>query len=226
MVSSVVSFLTEDGVTIVGDWYIGNAISDHAPVVLALHMMPATKESWRPFVAVALNAGFGGVLAIDLRGHGESRGGSTGLLNYRLFSDEQHQRSLEDVRAALHWLGDTKKISIVRVAIIGASIGANLGIVIAAEQPDIHAVVALSPGLDYHGVHTLDAIKALRSTQHLFLAASAEDEDSANAIDELSKWKTDAKTHRMTDAGHGTAIFLHKPEFMKTVADWLAEQML
>jgi alpha-beta hydrolase superfamily lysophospholipase len=64
-----VNFKTKDGVTIVGNYF--KPRKEHAPAFLLLHMMPATKESWNDFASHLQKEGFE-VLAIDLRGHGES----------------------------------------------------------------------------------------------------------------------------------------------------------
>ena len=84
---------TSDGLNIAGDHY---AVKNR-PGVILLHMMPADKSSWAGFALKLNEAGFG-ALAIDLRGHGESDGGPDG---FRDFSDEDHQKSIMDVRAAV-----------------------------------------------------------------------------------------------------------------------------
>ena len=73
---------TSGAVTIVGNYYKGSA--DRG--ALLVHMMPATKESWGAFARVLEKQGYH-VLAIDMRGHGESDGGPVG---YKNFSDEEH----------------------------------------------------------------------------------------------------------------------------------------
>ena len=89
-----VNLKTADGVNIAGDHHKGPT---GGPGVLLLHMMPATKERWGGFASKLNGAGFG-ALAIDLRGHGESDGGPDG---FRDFSDEDHQKSIMDARAAV-----------------------------------------------------------------------------------------------------------------------------
>src|SRR5207245_1856203 len=95
--------------------------------VLLLHMMPAVKESWQE-LAKALNEAGLSALAIDFRGHGESVSKSDGTrLNYKDFADEQQQAKILDVRGAMEWLR-ARGAQDSQIAVIGASIGANLAL--------------------------------------------------------------------------------------------------
>lgn len=132
-----VNFQTADGVTIVGDFYPA-ADDASKEALLLLHMMPATKESWQKFAQKASQAGWN-VLAIDLRGHGESTKQNGRLLDYRRFDDTEHQTSLEDIEAASH---------------CRRSIGANLAFWYQNENREIIKTVLLSAGFDYRGIET------------------------------------------------------------------------
>ena len=157
-----VELTTADGVTIAGTHY---KAEPPGPGILLLHMMPAAKESWRGF-AVKLNEVGIGVLAIDLRGHGESDGGPDG---YRTFTDEEHQLSIEDVRAGVKY---QKEEGHSPIFIAGASIGANLALNIIAEDPEIEGAILLSAGLDYRGVETSPAARKIRSDQSVYVVLS------------------------------------------------------
>ena len=188
--STRVIFPTTDGVTIVGHLYDGPA---DGPAALLLHMMSAAKESWRGLAEALIVAGFSSVLAIDLRGHGESVESESGRLDYKTFTDAEHQAKIRDVEAAAAWLEKERSADKRHLVVVGASIGANLAIVYAAAHPDIPAVVALSPGLDYHGVTTIDKVAAFASDQALLLVASAGDEYSFDTDQTLSRQYPDAK---------------------------------
>ena len=135
-----VTLKTEDGLDIVGLYYLGPSSKG----TLLLHMMPATKESWEEF-AVKLQAEGYQVLAIDLRGHGESSGGPEGFRN---FSDVDHQKSMFDIDAGIEFL-EKKGAARNNLVLIGASIGANLALWSLTENKEIKMPVLLSPGLDY-----------------------------------------------------------------------------
>ena len=136
-------FTTKDGLTIVGDYYPGTGKSG----VLLLHMMPADRTSWQQLAGQLQENGFH-VLAIDLRGHGQSTGGPNG---YQAFSDAQHQQSIFDIESAVEFL---RSKGIEKIHMGGASIGANLALQYASQHQEIASAMLLSPGLDYHGIHT------------------------------------------------------------------------
>jgi len=215
-----VSFVTLDDVTIVGDVYRGTG---HGPAALLLHMMPAIKESWSSFANVLLSQGFKIILAIDLRGHGESQLQTDKKLDFLEFSDQEHQLKIRDVITAVSWLeeqGATKD----RLALIGASIGANLSIAYGAMNPEIPAVVALSPGLNYRGVTTEDKMSAYVG-RALYLVASAEDTYSLETNQRLAALYSGATLKELNQVGHGTAMFDQSPDLMSEVAAWLIERV-
>jgi len=212
---------TPDGVRLAGTYAAGPA---GGPAALLLHMMPAAKESWSEFAAVLARRGFA-TLAIDLRGHGRSTRGTGGrTLDYRLFTEREHQAKTIDVEAAAAWLEREHGFGKSRLAAVGASIGANLAIAFAAAHPEIPAAAALSPGLDYRGVTTPDKVRNFGPAQGLFLAASEEDELSFRTGRELVRLKPDAVLKEYRGAGHGTAMFEAQPELMTELADWLASE--
>lgn len=212
---------TSDGVEIAGDWYEATG-SEKSQSVLLLHMMPAAKESWKNF-AEALAEKSISSLAIDLRGHGESTNGGT--LDYTTFADADHQDSRLDLEAALLWLVE-RGFEESNIAVVGASIGANLAIRTMAEHERIRVGIALSPGIDYRGVTTNDAVEKLRDGQLALLCASEDDPQSFGAVNELNEINGE-QTRRiiLSGAGHGTTMFENDPEFMKQCAEWIEKKL-
>ncbi|MBI4134709.1 MAG: alpha/beta fold hydrolase [Candidatus Sungbacteria bacterium] len=213
-----VSFVTEDGATIVGDYYEGGG--DRA--ALLLHMMPSTRGSWTAFANTLVADGFS-AFAIDLRGHGEStKGPNESMLDYKNFSDEEHGASIQDIISAVKWLREAKGMH--EVSLAGASIGANLAFLYAAGDHMVRSVILLSPGLNYRGTDTLSAVDAFGDRQRFFFLASGEDEYSAASTKELfEKLNREKKVEIFHDAGHGTTILERKPEYLKVLADWLSQ---
>ncbi len=213
-----ITFTTEDGVTIVGAW---NEAPANAGAILLLHMMPTTRESWGAMQKTLADKGLSS-LAIDLRGHGESTQGPEGTtLNYREFTDEQHQGSSLDVEAAIAWLRD-KKIEYGRMGLMGSSIGATLALVALADEPRIPSAVLLSPG-DYRGLRLVEASQDLNPDQSLCILASADDSQAYAASKQLS---TDAPVDHKefieyAASGHGNAMLDKVTELPGLLADWL-----
>lgn len=232
-----IEFTTDDGVVIVGNWY---PVEGALRVVLLLHMMPATKESWETLVQ-ELNRRDIAALAIDLRGHGESTKKGVGLrpefrprgssgvggretenINFQRFSDAEHQESIKDVRAAVTWL-TSQGFDENQVLLVGASIGANLSLVYASEHPEVEKVVLLSPGLDYHGVKTESALAALPDETVLFMISARGDAYAATSSERLKELRPTPWTMLTLLDGslHGTDLFDDYPELISKISDFL-----
>lgn len=209
-----VEYRTRDGVQIAGVWQQGTGNQ----ALLCVHMMPATKESWQSFAKEATKRGFS-VLAIDLRGHGESTMG--GELLYTAFSDAEHEASRLDIEAALDVLA-SKGFSKEQVALVGASIGANLALVTLGDYPTIPLAVALSPGLNYHGVIPLSSLRALPKTQRALLIASSEDAGSYQAMERFEEASIQVEIRPVHDLGHGTRMLEADPTLTGSILDWLS----
>lgn len=212
---------TQDEVEIIGDYY--ETQGDKG--VLLLHMMPADRKSW-VFFAEKLQAKDFKVLAIDLRGHGESQGGPDG---YKKFSDAEHRASILDVEAGAEFLKSTLRQSSGqegKLHLVGASIGANFALKYLSDHSEVKSAILLSPGLDYRGVKILGLISALKNDQAVFAVASEDDKYSFDSVKNLFEGVPFSDSRMMKifkDAGHGTTIFEKEPEFMEEVTDWISK---
>ncbi len=219
-----ISFITEDQVIISGDYY---SVQSPRGVVLLLHMMPAVKESWQGLVKV-LNASNFSALAIDLRGHGESVDKIDGTrLNYNKFTDSEHQASSQDVRGAIVWL-HAKGAKDSKIAVVGASIGANLALQALVQTAEIPTAVLLSPGLDFRGVKTDLLVKKLRAPKTFLCVASLDDKysfDTCRTLRQETPLGVRNENLELSDAGHGTHIFSAEPEMMQRVVEWVDEMI-
>lgn len=212
-----ISLITEDNIRLSG--LLWNAQSRFS--VLLLHMMPATKESWTDLANRLFHRGFN-VLAIDFRGHGNSDGGS-----YKSFTDEQHQQYILDTQAAIEWLRE--KYPKTTVDLAGASIGANIAIQYMADHVEIAKGVALSAGMNYHGVHAGELVENLHVDQEVLYVASHDDMRSGGSdcgvMAEQLAQKTAArsKTIIYDSGGHGTDMWLNHPELLDKIVSFLVE---
>src|SRR3989344_638704 len=133
-----VTLKTLDDKDISADFY---PVAGAKGAVIYVHMMPATKESWKELATEFASKGYAG-LVIDLRGHGESIGGPRGFLN---FEDVEHQQSILDLDSAAKYLlggGFTED----RIFFVGASIGTNLSLKYVSDNPAFNTAVLLSAG--------------------------------------------------------------------------------
>ncbi len=208
-----VTFQTEDNVRIVGNYWEG---SEHA--VLLLHMMPATKESWEEFGEALNKKGFT-VLAIDLRGHGESVQQEGNILNYRNFSDAEHQGSIADVEAAIAYL---QEHGATEMSIVGASIGANLALWYQSEHPEIEKTILLSPGTNYRGIIIEPFAEALSEEQEVYFVAGTLDGSAVEMAKQIqNKVPGSSEIKIYESSAHGTDLFAEDGKLMNTLISWL-----
>ncbi|MBX4198088.1 alpha/beta hydrolase [Candidatus Parcubacteria bacterium] len=210
-----ISFTVADGaITIAGNYWQGKG----ERALVLLHMMPATKESWNVCAEAFNKVGYD-VLAIDLRGHGESGGGV-----YTNFKDQDHQTSEQDVEGARMWFED-RGIHPENIYIGGASIGANLAIQYLAKHSECKAIFCLSAGLRYRGIETLPLVRRLEAAQKIFLAAAKDDErvpDAAMQTEELYSAATAEKQLKIFETGgHGTDMFNEHPDLINLIISYL-----
>lgn len=210
-----VIFDTEDEVTIIGNYWAGDK---RGKAVLLLHMMPATKESWDDFAALLNESGFS-VLAIDLRGHGESTEQNGEILDFRAFSDMQHQSTIRDVEASIAFL---KKEGAREIFIAGASIGANLAVQYQSQNPDIRKTILLSAGLNYRGVKTEPAALQLKESQSTYIIAGTQDAAAVEALNALKDAGSGKKKVKLYEtAAHGTRLFVVDDKLISELVEWL-----
>ncbi len=201
-----------DGVAVAATVY--DAPSTPAPAVVLVHMLTRTKEDWRP-LAERLQAAGITALAIDLRGHGQSEGSAAPAAAMAL-----------DVRAALSWLAGRPEVTTGAVAIVGASIGASLALLAAADAPAVRGVALLSPASDYRGVR-LDAAGRKYGPRPLLLVASSEDPYALRTVRALAGDGQLAHEQRFSAvAAHGSHLLDRDPDVATAVVDWLRRTLL
>jgi len=211
---------TRDGVRIIGTWY--KPENDIQPILILLHVLGRDRHDWDP-VAVRLQEAGYGVLSIDFRGHGVSAVKMGRVINWKSFGADEFNNMTSDVQSAVAFVKEQKNVNRNQIAIVGASIGANIALKYASEDPGISAVALLSPGLDYRGVTTTEAMKAYGG-RPVFMAASSGDAASAAAIRKLAGLsKGSAEVVNLTGGGHGTEMLMVQPTLIKSITSFLQE---
>ncbi len=201
-----------DGVDLMGTFYAPQGTTPPWPAVLLLHMAYGNRQEWGDFPQKLAAAGHA-VLAIDLRGQGES-GGSL-----------DWSKGPQDVPQAWQYLVQRPLVDPQRTAIVGASFGANLALVQGAAEESIRTVVLLSPGLDYFGVSTAGAMETY-GERPVLIAASSEDSYAAELSRQLKQMAKGASVLQMFDgAGHGIHMFAAQPRLAQQILTWLDQYL-
>lgn len=204
-----VTLAASDGLTLVGDYYaVPSEDEAGAPAVLLLHMLGSNRIMWAPLIPQLTEAGYS-VLAVDMRGHGATGG------------ERDWPLAEGDVQAWLDWLREQPGVDAARLNVVGGSIGGNLALRGMANDPQVITAVALSPGLDYRGVTTEDALAAIEA-RPVYLVAGQGDRYSADSVRVLAGQMQGAGLMRMFDsAAHGTNLLPEQPTLGPSVVAWL-----
>ncbi len=157
------------------------------PGVVLLHMYCGTRKDWTTLAPRLVAEGYA-VLALDLRGHGESKAG--GKVDMEKLEIKEGMalaaRMVLDAQAAVAALKREKRVDPKRLWIVGGSLGANVAVAYVAEDRTVRGAVLLSPGLDYLGVESEAAVAACAGRPVLALAAKG-DVGSQEAVEAYLK---------------------------------------
>ena len=145
--AGTVRLSTEDGKSLVGQSY-----GSGEKAVLLVHGNGRSAADWEAFGTRLGENGFR-VLAVDLRGHGASKGAAASL------TPEDYLAMEQDVLAGAGWLSRQGAKSI---SVVGTDLGANLALEAAAVSEIINKVVLISPGLNVEGVKVSGPLGAFK----------------------------------------------------------------
>ncbi|MBI5001780.1 alpha/beta fold hydrolase [Candidatus Woesearchaeota archaeon] len=181
--------------------------------VLLLHMLGKDKRDYNNLSVYLQQNGFS-VLAIDFRGHGNSD------LDYTTFTEENWQNLILDVEAGVDFL-ESKGYK--RIAVVGASIGANAGLKQAVQDTRIDSLVLLSAGEAYHGIN-VTAIAPYYDRPVLIVAAMDDKEAAVAATRIYNAMENPYSNLKMyPTGGHGTEMLQSQDGLAATIVTWLQE---
>lgn len=216
-----ISFETSDGFRIFATHYDISGLGKKGRLIL-LHSLGGNKKDWNLLARYLQERGFES-LAIDLRGHGESIVRGEEVITHHNFTDSDYQNMLEDIASAKQYLLEEDEDKD-RLGIIGASIGANLALIYAAEDKEIGAVVTLSPGINYRSLEPAQFLYQISPRPVLFIA-SADDKYAYQSTTQFASTYPAYKNSKYYDtAGHGTNMFKEK-DLMPLIEEFLKKTL-
>ena len=205
-----VTFRTDDGVTLAATWY---EPPSRGPAVILVHMLHRSHRDFDELAARLASAGIG-ALALDLRGHGDSQGS--------IGSD--FAPMVADVKAARRFLAGRSEVA-GRIGILGASLGANLAALEAADDPGVASLALLSPSLDYRGLRIEAAMRKF-GTRPVLMVVSDDDAYATRSAHDLEKGTRGRETLRLSGAGHGSTMLERDPSLLGSLVDWFRRTLL
>jgi pimeloyl-ACP methyl ester carboxylesterase len=208
-----ISLLTADNVQLAAGFYPPVSLNGESRVLLLLHEAYRDRSVWNDFIIAAQEEGFA-VIALDLRGHGGSMGGKT-------FDQAMEQ----DVDAVLDWVSASPDLNEERVAIVGASLGANLALRAGARHPQINSLALLSPGMNYWEIGIESAMTEY-GRRPVLLVASEGDGYAARSVYRLNEIGPGYdKMVIYSGTAHGTQLIRRQPDLIPIILDWFEQTM-
>jgi len=134
-----ISFQTQDGWTIYGNFRVPQGVAGKLPAVILLHSGLSDRHAYHELEIELAKAGLA-VLNIDWRGKGQS----TGQGQYFELSRAERDQGHLDALAAVNFLASQPHIDASRIGILGTVIGARYAMAAAAEDPRIKTAVVLT----------------------------------------------------------------------------------
>lgn len=220
-----VNLVTTDGVELSATTRIDADIHGPVPAVIFIHQGGSSKEEWvsLPIFNAVADAGMC-ALAFDRRGHGESGGDA----DFSTLFDDPNQ-SPRDLEAALEWLERTGQVDMDRVAVVGASIGANLAVVAAGSSRfDVRSAVAIS-GKTSAALNLAGGDGYLEDLKTVFMISSELEQGGQRALWATEMYEMSAQPRRLEivpgSRGHGVSVIADDPSLQKRILDWLIETL-
>jgi dienelactone hydrolase len=142
-----ITFKTFDLVELHASFDLPLGVPAPIPAVLLLHGYGEDRTAWQDFSKELLNRGWA-VMALDLRGHGESR-----LKNQRpMEASPEWRTNLHefpvDLDPALDWLKSRPRVDNRKIVVIGFDVGANLALIASGRFEEVKTVVAIKPNFE------------------------------------------------------------------------------
>lgn len=216
-----VMLTTSDDIRIAARYRPAAGNAEKVPVFICIPMATRTKSDYDEFTERLSEIGVAS-LALDLRGHGDSR--MDGRIRFSRFTEKEWNDCIRDIYAAIGWLAAKDEIDSRLVGILGASVGANLAIK-AGTKPEIRLIVALSPGEDFRGVNITEDVQKI-SNKPVYVAASDGDEYSFEAANKMAMVMDELVFVKIIeDSSHHGTEMLRIPFFTEDLIRWIKDTL-
>ncbi len=215
-----VSFVARDGQQVTGALYLPDR--KPAPAVILLPVMTRTHVDWDATSARLAAAGIA-ALAIEFRRGGGPRVDPAVMAGEPAGDFADLTLDVEAADAFLRARGD---IAASRIGIAGASIGANVGAIVASDNPAIKSLALLSPSLEYRGLR-IEAPMRKFGHRPALIIVSDDDPYALRSGKQMVGYGEGLRDLRLASgAGHGTVMLSRQPELVAALVDWFVRTLV
>src|SRR6267143_4234708 len=214
----VVNLTAPDGTNLKGSYF---SAGKPGPGVLLLHQCNRQRKVWDGLAARLAAAGIH-VMTVDLRGYGDSSGTPVDKLSPEETRVVFSEKMPTDVETAYQYLVSQPGVTRDRIAVGGASCGVNQSVHVAANHPEVKALVLLSEGTDASGR------QFLRTSAKMPLFMAVADDDPDLGVTEIMQWLFTLSSNPVnkfvhySTGGHGVEMFDAHKELPGMIVVWVA----
>ncbi len=185
------------------------------PTVLLLHGFGEDRFVWDGLKKELLSHGWA-VVALDLRGHGESKTkNGVPIQASAEWRTDQHEFP-QDLDPVLDWIKAQRRLDNRKIVAIGYDVGANLVLVASGKFPEVRTVVAINPRLSES---LALAGSAQEFTPHSALILASDDAEAAKV---KALVKDPSKVQKVAVTG-GTAAWVNTRTVTDSIFQWLQQ---
>lgn len=226
-----VELKTTDGWTLSGTY---KPAAEGELTFILLHEARGRRHNW---YWLTRRMGFRGLgyLALDLRGHGLSQTGpEEEITPWRRFKPPTKQHNdwdnmRLDIAAGVSFLKE-RGIEEESIALGGASVGGSIAIRYAALHSKVPLVFLLSPGLNYHKLPTVNALKSFGERPVLMVGSG---QDRRSIIEMLILYEVAKRSSGeeyssliQVDKGAGTRVLYYNKGVVAQILDWIDDPIV
>jgi dienelactone hydrolase len=218
----VVDLKSPDGTSLKGTFFSNGK---PGPGVLLLHQCNRQRKVWDDLATRLATAGLS-VMTVDLRGYGDSSGTPVGKLSPEESNVVFNQKFPADVETAYQFLVSQPGVARNDIVVGGASCGVNQAVRVAANHPEVKALLLLSEGTDPSGR------QFLRSSPNMPVFMAAADDDPDYGVTEIMQWLFSFSTNPVSKfvhyptGGHGVEMFDAHKELPGMIVAWVASMTM
>lgn len=222
-----VVFNTVDNKKIQGTYYYNNLeVTKREPLVILIHQFMSDRSQWKQEFIDSLVAKKYKVVTYDIRDHGESEKATEDIKDVLT----EKGNAVLDVSAVFNWAKKRIGIDSTRIAIIGTSVGASLGLY-SKYFLGAKTVICISIGKSVFDAFTsgtdLTMTADIRKTNSVYFICGDKDgtypEDAKNIYTNYINEPKDLKYYNSDK--HGKDLIIQNPEINKLIIDWLHKNL-
>lgn len=224
-----VDIQVRDGFHIIGmiDVPEKTTVKNKVPLVVFLHSIGEDSAEWGTFPLEVKEQLRVATLNINLRGHGKSiLNKNSKKVYWQNFQDKDYKKFPYDVIDVLKYIKDQyPEIDSSRVALVGASLGANTALMTGSYGVNAKTIIMLSPMLNYKGYDLRLPIVKYGNHPLLFIV-SKKDRYPYQSCVELIKFAQGKKLLKAyPSGGTGVSLVKFKPDAKSLIINWIKESL-